>query len=158
MSDALKLGLVPRNVVALVDPVKYQTVEFTIWSADEIVRFLTLAQRADYYAFWYTALTTGMRPGELIALHWEDVGGDTLHVRRTISVVANKPVLKAYTKTKHGKRVLALPDDTSGILAELREGAEGPLVFPSRRGSFLSHRNLRRALTTYAEKAGVSTI
>jgi integrase len=126
MSDALKLGLLPRNVVALVDPVEYQTEEFTIGSAAKI---------ADYSAFWYTAPTTGMRPSELVALPWEDVGDGTLRVTHTVSVVANKPVLKSHTKTKHGKRILAQP----------REVTEGPLVFPSRRDGFLSHRNLRRA-------------
>jgi integrase len=159
MSDALKLGLVPRNVVALVDPVKYETQEFQIWSAPEIVRFLQFAQRGDYYPLFYTALTTGMRPGELIALHWEDVDGDKLFVRRTVSVVNNKPVLKQHTKTKHGKRVLTIPDDTAELLESRRAlSDEGPLVFPSRKGNFLGHGNLLRSLELYARKAEITVI
>lgn len=159
MSDALKLGLVPRNVVALVDPVKYETQEFQIWSAPEIIRFLQFAKRGDYYPLFYTALTTGMRPGELIALHWEDVDGDKLFVRRTVSVVKNKSALKQHTKTKHGKRVLTLPEDTAELLESRRAlSDESPIVFPSRKGNFLGHGNLLRSLELYALKADVTVV
>lgn len=158
MGDAAKLGLVSRNVVALVDPVKYETQEFQIWTGPEVVRFLQFVRKAEYYPFFYTALTTGMRPGELIALHWDDVQGDKLYVNRTVSVVGNKPILQSTTKTKHGRRTLTLPDDTAAILNTRRAVADGPLVFPSRLGHFLSHRNLRRSLHLYAGKADVPAI
>ena len=158
IGDAMKLGLVPRNVVALVDPVRYQAQEFKIWSAAEIVRFLEFAQRCDYYPLYYTALTTGMRPGELIALHWQDVERDKIIVRRTVSIVGNRLILKENTKTKHGRRTLDLPDDTMRILEASREAAEGPLVFPSRTGNLLGHNNLLRSLELYAGKAEVPVI
>lgn len=158
MGDAAKLGLVPRNVVALVDPVKYVAPEVEIWTAPEVVRFLQFTLKAEYYPFFYTALTTGMRPGELIALHWDDVQGAKLYVNRTVSVVGNKATLQNTTKTKNGRRTLTLPDDTAAILDTRRAVADGPLVFPSRSGGFLTHRNLRRSLHLYAGKAGVTEI
>lgn len=158
MNDATKLGLVPRNVVALVDPVKYDTPEVEIWSAPQVISFLEAARMAEYYPFYYTALTTGMRPGELIALHWVDIQGDKLYVNRTVSMVANKPILQNTTKTKHGERTLTLPVDTAELLEARRAVSDGPLVFPSRLNGFLSHRNLRRALHLYAGKASVPAI
>ena len=162
LDDALKLGVVGRNVAAAVDPVKYETEELLIWSASEVLRFLEVAEVAPYYPIFYTALTTGMRPGELIALHWEDIEGDKLHVKYTVSFAGGKPILKA-PKTKHGKRVIPLPADTVNILRQHREAQglhnlDSHLTFPARTGNFLQHRNLLRALRLYSDKADVPKI
>ena len=36
-----------------------------------------------------------MRPGKLIALPWEDIEDDKLHLEYTVSFVSGKPLLKA---------------------------------------------------------------
>ena len=162
LDDALKLGLVARNVVAAVAPVKYEKPEFQIWTAAEVVRFLEFAKASPYYPVFYTALTLGLRPGELIALHWDDVDGNKVHVRHNVSIVKNKPVLGT-PKTKRGNRILTLPDDTLEVLMQQGEAlaqdkCDSPLVFPSRTRGFLQHGNLLRTLRLYSERAEVTRV
>ena len=162
LDDALKLGLVARNVAAAVTPVKYDKPEFQIWTAAEVVKFLEFAKASPYYPLYYAALTLGMRPGELIALHWDDLDGNKVHVRHNVSIVKNKPILGA-PKTKRGNRILTLPDDTLEVLKQHREAlaqdmCNSPLVFPSRTGGFLQHGNLLRTLRLYTERAEITQV
>jgi integrase len=159
LDDAMKLELITRNVTALVDPVRYRAEEFKIWTAPEVDRFLRVALRTEYYPIYYTALTTGMRPGELIALHWEDVQGNKIRVHRGVSVVDNKPILSD-VKTLRGNRVLTIPEDTQAVLEEHQSYVPSgtKLVFPSRAGTFLGHRNIRRNIHTQASRADVPAI
>jgi integrase len=162
LDDAMKLGLLGRNVVTAVDPVKYQRPEFDIWNAQQVMKFLEATQGSRYHPLYYLALTSGMRPGELIALRWEDVSGLVIHVRRSVSLVKGKAELGG-PKTKHSNRLVDIPKDTAQVLQEhieaLREdGLDGSLVFPSRTGNLLQHGNIGRSLEAFAKQADVPVI
>lgn len=47
--------------------------EKTAWTEDEVVRFLAAVADEPDYAMWVTAVHTGMRVGELVALNFGDV-------------------------------------------------------------------------------------
>jgi len=162
LNDAMRLDLVHRNVTTAVKPVKYVKKEIVIWSGDEVLRFLEFAKHSDNYALFYTALATGMRPGELIALHWSDIEGNKIHVRHNVSIVKRKPVLGP-PKTRRGNRILSLAEDTLRVLDQHREGLllrgiESKLVFPSRKGTFLEHTNILKSLRRYIKQAGITKI
>lgn len=157
LDDAMRLGLVARNVAASVKPVKYEKAEYSIWSADEVEKFLQSAQESAYYPLFYLALTSGMRPGELIALHWVDVRGSKISVHRTLELTTGK--IKDRPKTRHGRRVIDIPEDTVSVLAEhQRYQSNSELVFPSSNHKPLNGSNIRRSLHTFAEKAEVKPI
>jgi integrase len=44
-----------------------------IWTREQCDVFLTAAEGDPFYAFFVVALTAGMRPGEVMALHWQDM-------------------------------------------------------------------------------------
>lgn len=156
LDDALKLGLVYRNVAAAVDPVKVQRQKYQIWTAHEIIQFLAHAQLSPYYPLYYLGLTVGMRPGELIALHKTDVEGRTITVSRSVSLERGKPVL-GLTKNRR-VRVLTMPEDTERVLLEHADLTDSPLVFPARGGDFVRHGNIRRSLESWAKAAEVPII
>lgn len=140
-----------------VRPLKHQRREIRVWTAQEVTAFLDacLAGAAAQYALFYTALTTGLRVGELAALEWRDVHGDSLHVRRTAGGDG--------TKTKAANRVLKLPTDTLAVLEQHRgvlaaERIGGPLVFPTASGGMVTRSNVRRALARWAGHAGVTIL
>jgi integrase len=122
---------------------------------------LRVAKDSSYYALFYLALTSGLRPGELIALHWSDITGDKVpceagkvHVRRTLETTTGK--VKDRPKTRRARRIVDIPADTVAVLAEYRQG-DG-IVFPSAQGTLLSQSNIRRSIITWSTKAKVTVI
>lgn len=66
-------GLIPRNVVKLVKPPKYEPGEPDTWSEKEVRTFLRKVQKDRLHAAWRLSLY-GLRRGEVLGLRWnEDV-------------------------------------------------------------------------------------
>jgi integrase len=120
----------------------------------------TVADVPNVYRYLFlTALKTGMRLGELLALTWGDVdlGNEAIHVRRTytdgaISVPKN-----------HEKRTVDITPDLVETLGEWwgRSGKPGnsTLVFPGTTGKYLWPMTiLRRELYPAMEAAGVPRV
>lgn len=88
LNDALRKGLVARNVCTLVDAPRMRRHHATTLSPEQAHTLLATAAREgdQLEALYVLALTTGMRQGELLALHWGDVDLDaaTLQVRGTL--------------------------------------------------------------------------
>jgi len=110
LDDAVRLGLVPRNVAALATPPAVRRRELATLSEEESRRLLDVAAGDRLEALCVLALATGMRRGELMTLKWSDVDldGTTLQVRRTIQRtpqgwVAGDP------KSRQSRRRIALP-------------------------------------------------
>lgn len=72
--------------------VKAAAPERTIWTAEQISRFLSAQREHRLYALWVVYTTTGMRRGEALALRWKDVDldGKRATVARTVGKVAGK--------------------------------------------------------------------
>lgn len=162
LEDALVLGLVSRNVAAAVKPIKYETEELKIWTAKEVRQFLTCMEGCPYYALFYTAITTGMRSGELMGLHWSDIEQDKLHIKHNISIVGGKPILTK-PKTKRSNRVITLAEDTVTVLAEHKfnktlNKIDSELVFTTKTGNYLCHSNLNRSMKNNCKRAEVTRI
>jgi integrase len=87
LDQALRWGLVPRNVSKAVDPPKAQKKEIRPLSADEARRLLEAAHGNRQEALFVLAVHCGLRQGELLGLRWEDVDleAGTLQVRRTLT-------------------------------------------------------------------------
>jgi integrase len=76
-----------------------------------------LKQRS-IYIIAATALATGMRRGELLALRWQDCDLDRATVRVEQSLETTKAGLRVKEpKTKYGRRTITLP---ASLVAELR--------------------------------------
>lgn len=82
----------------------------------QIETFLKVCQEfaQKYYAFFATAIYTGMRRGELLALEWSDI--DFKNHRITINKQIYKGIKQA-TKTNK-ERVIDIPDELVKILIE----------------------------------------
>ena len=86
---AERWGLVSRNVARLVDPPRVRRREITPLTPEQARRLIETSIEDRYRALWITALGTGLRQGELLALRWEDVDlkAGRLWVRHTLANV-----------------------------------------------------------------------
>lgn len=120
LSDAARDGLVARNVARLAHPPR--TVEPTrrALTADEVRSFVEATADDELGPFAALALATGLRRGELLALHWSDVVGSTLTVRRALARSAAGGYAEAEPKSRRARRTIVLPALAAAALERQR--------------------------------------
>lgn len=172
LDQAVKAGLLIRNVTDAVDAPRIQSPEMRVWSTQEVTRFLKAAEGDELEALWHLALTTGMRRGEILGLRWSDVdfNAGALSVRRTLSRGQTSRLEPGEPKTVAGRRRVALPGAT---VERLRRHATrqkaiwlavGPgysdrdLVFATHNGTPIHPNTLARAFARLIERAEVPSI
>lgn len=106
---ALRLGVIQRNVLDLVEVPRMRHHEMQTLSEEQAQHFLTVAYGERLEALYVVALATGMRQGELLGLHWRDVDldGASLQVRTTVHYTKAGYVFTE-PKTKYSRRRIAL--------------------------------------------------
>jgi len=151
LKQAVADGLVPRNVCEAVKPPRPQKREISPLSPEQARRFLEACKGERLEALMVLAVHTGMRQGELLGLHWEDVDLDagTIRVRRALAQTDEGPLLTAPKSAKSRRRIKSSGAGIEALKAHrLRQNAERlklgsawedqGLVFPNRTGGFLS--------------------
>lgn len=155
LSQAERWGLIVRNPAALVDTPRSPHFQFQVLSANEARRLLKEAAGDPLEALYVLAITTGMRRGELLALHWADVDLErgVLAVTGTLQRVDGRLVV-AEPKTARSRRSVTLEvhaiqalrahacSQAAARLAAGESWQEQDLVFPNRVGLPFEPRNL----------------
>jgi integrase len=125
MKTAVRWGLLDYNPVDRVDPPRVPHREMHAPDEEETARLLSAAKGSPLYPVILTAVTTGLRRGELMGLQWKDVDFDTgqLMVRRSLEETKDGLRFKQ-PKTSRSRRLVALPSVTVECLVDLREQQE----------------------------------
>jgi integrase len=170
LAQALKWGLVARNVAALVESPRIPRPMVHALAADEARALLEAARDDRFEAVYVLALNLGMRRGEILGLAWTDIDFDsrTLRVSQAMQRVGRR-LQVTEVKTERSRRLIAIPDGVvralkARHLVQLEERmAAGQrwqsigLVFTNPSGGPLEpitlHRNFKRVLA----KAGIPT-
>ncbi len=142
-SDAELWGHLSRNPATGIKAPRVPHVEMDFLTPDE-VRTLLAAADERHYALLATAVMTGMRQGELLALQWGDIDWhrQTIRVRR--SLYKGQFV---EPKSNHSVRTIAMSDRLSAILLGHQmtvEYSPYDLVFPTPTGTPMDGANLRK--------------
>ena len=157
LNQALKWGLVARNVAALVDPPRIVRHEVQPFAVEEIKELLGLFEQNRLGALYLLALTHGLRQGEALGLRWEDVDlkKKELRVRQTLQWVDGEWQF-VEPKTKQSRRGFALTEQIVKALRKHRkvqleerllaggDWKEYGLVFTTRSGKPLDGVNVTR--------------
>src|SRR5215217_9643492 len=87
LKQAVRWGLVPRNVTDEVDPPKIHKEEVRPLTNEQARKLLDTVRGDRFEALYVVAIQSGLRQGELLALRWEDVDLEAraLQVRRTLT-------------------------------------------------------------------------
>lgn len=158
LEDALKLGVVHRNVVHLVDPPRRVKREMAVYTEAQARHLLNVIAGDRLEALCVLVLATGMREGELLSLRWGDVDleRNMLTVWATLQRRTRQGLVREQAKTGHSRRTIALSEAVVGALRHHRERqvrerlqlgdvwAESNLVFPNTIGRPMDATNLRR--------------
>jgi integrase len=186
LDDAMRLGLVARNVTELVNAPRVDHREMRPLTLVEARTLLESSHgRGDrLLALWSLAIATGMRRGEVLALHWMDVDlgngngngngvgngvGGSLQVRWSLRHAHGRAIWTE-TKTRTSRRRIALsPEIVRELQAHRRRQLEerllvgeawqdNDLVFSTAIGTPLMGRNVLRSLHRLLALSGLPRI
>jgi integrase len=129
LDDAVRIGLVARNVCDAVSPPRKKHKEIQPLTPGQARKLLEAARGHPQEALFVLALATGMRRGELLGLKWQDIDftQGTLQVRRVLSRTPTKigrqtgdRYVEAETKTEKSRRKIMLADFALEVLKQHR--------------------------------------
>lgn len=163
MRRAYKFRMIRENPCSAVDKPKHTSAEANPFTVEEVKKLLSHLKGHHFYWICYTALTTGMRPGELFGLFWENVNLDEnkIHVVQQLSYTEGVKELKP-PKTKASIRTIDISDNTVNALIEqrkmlLRLGfASNEYVFCGKKGISIGRANFSSAWKVILQRAGIS--
>ncbi len=165
LSDAVRRGLVARNVALAVDPpTAHVGAEQRCWTAAELRRFLAVAADHRLFPALWLAATTGMRRGEVVGLHWTDLDLDAgrVSIRRSVTCTGYRTHTTG-VKTKTSRRCVDLDRRTVTILAAWRdhqrtEGAPGDVVFTTPDGRQIHPHVVSQTFDQLGRRAGLPRV
>ncbi len=118
---AVRQGYLGRNPCELVDPPSPKGKAMRTLTESEVRDLLLAAQGKYYYAVIYTAVSSGLRQAELLALRWRDVDiasrsisvNRTLYKRRGVTAFMEP-------KTRHSRRRVAMTPKLAEFMADYK--------------------------------------
>jgi integrase len=170
LETAVKWGLLARNVSDGVDVPHARQTEMRTWDEYEVTRFLEAARDTRYYALFHTALFTGMRRSELLALQWRDIDLHQISVNRSLHQLRDGSYVFTQPKSVKSRRTIALSPSSVLTLSEHKEEQAGiramlglpmrddDLVFATHDGKPLRPNTVSRAWRALAAHAGLKVI
>ena len=169
LDNAVKWNILARNVCDAVTPPRIPRKEKNVLAKQQAHTLLEEVRAHRLEALLTLAITTGMREGELLALHWQDVNFEdcSLQVKRAVSYLKGYGYVESEPKTAKGRRMIKLPVFVVDILMrhkvqqeeQRREvgGAwiEKDLVFTNAQGYFYSASTLRKVFRRFLVSIGL---
>jgi integrase len=171
LKTACQLGLLQRNVADNVITPKARQTEMQTWDVEEVKRFLDTARSSQYFPLFFTALYTGARRCELLALRWSDVDLllCTMSISRGLHQI-NKQYVFTQPKTNKSRRVIALSPALVQVLKDHHNKQawdkamvdikvhETNFIFSNYNDKPWRPNTISRAWVTIAKRAGVKVI
>lgn len=162
LNAAVRLKLIPFSPAAGVKKPAVPKRDMTILDADQARAVRAAAVSAPCGPLVATALGSGCRSGELLALGWADLDlrAATLAVRKALTKTKQGFALKE-PKTASGRRTVTLPPFaveslTAHKAAAMRNGLLDAPVFCTRTGGYLDAKNVLRAFRAVVKKVNKS--
>jgi integrase len=168
----MRHDLVVRNVATAEQPPRVEAEEIVILGAQDVKTLVEKLRGRAMYPLAVTALFTGIRRGELLALRWSDVELDApeklARVRRAVEETKGNLRLKT-PKTRTSARDVSLPEIVVEALREHRKRqleqrfalglgklADDALLFPALDGSLRGPRAFSKEWSDVAASIGLA--
>ena len=135
LNQAVKDRLISFNPCENCRIPKLQKKEMVILPAEKMGAYLEASKQMGVYPIFLLELTSGVRRGELLALHWSDLDVNTriLKINKQVQRI-NGELVVSEPKTENAIRSVALPQHTVDVLLEEHnKHPKSPLMFCSPR-------------------------
>ena len=132
LKKAVANDMISRNPIEYADSIKVRHNKQEPYSIEEMIKILNNVH-GWLKVFLHLAFTTGLRPGELVGLQWDDIDFEKkiIYLKRSIS----KGVVKEDTTTKNHNRLVVVADFMLDMLKRHKECSKKNIwIFPSRLG------------------------
>lgn len=168
LNQAIKWRMLATNPATLVALPKSQRRELSVLNREQANALLEAAETDRFHALWVLLLTTGMRPGEALALRWADLADGRVTIHRTLVQRAGMGRVFENPKTAKSRRSVPLLPQALSALALHRKkqaaekllfGAEYEdqgLIFANQTGGSLDMARLSRKFRKLNERARLS--
>jgi integrase len=173
--DAIEEGILGVNPIRRVERPKVTKAEQQVLSPEQCSKLMVWAEEndPDFTALWTLLLTSGMRPGEALAVRWEDLvvdestGEALLYIRRALK---RDGEVEAFGKTEGSTKPISLPamtvtslqrhkvrQNTLALRAGSRYERQG-WIFSNKYGNILDPAKVRNRWKAACRKAGVPAV
>ena len=169
LDQAVRFTLVQSNICRAVTPPRREAAKPALWSSDQAVAFLAIAESDSLSPLWHLLLLEGMRRGEALGLRWRDINWErgTAHISQSVraGVAKGEAVIQPRTKTSAGARTVKLTARTLTVLkahrtaqAERRLAAsfwhDHDLILCTGKGTPFNPGNIRKRFDALVERSG----
>jgi integrase len=175
LKNAVRTGLVVRNIAESVDAPKGVHREVQTMSETDIHLFLDRARDTEYFTLFYLYLFTGCRRSELLALRWKDTNLELheMSINRSMQYLrrAKERITFKEPKTRNSRRTIALSPSTVEMLDDhyqkqkqrrkslkLPEITSDDLVFSHYDGSPMLPQSVTQAWERMAKRTGLKGV
>lgn len=167
---SVRWGWVTQNPVRYLEIPEGPRRPPTVWDAEDARQFFRTVGDHRLFALFYTAVATGMRSGELLALPWDHVLWDAHRILVTQALIrTDHGNVIDRTKSDRSQRWVPLTASCATVLhahqdhlaverKKTRRYEDRGLVFPSTRGTLLDPRNVLRDFRRFQEESHVPII
>jgi len=162
LGQAMKWGLVMRNVADLVEKPIVKRKAPEIWSTEQINIFLKAVKDHRFYPIYVLAVAGGFREGEVLGIHFEDIDWQNgiINVRHAVQYLIGKGVVLTEPKTEKAKRPVPLPEFALRVLKDHcdSQNRNQGFIFITSNLTPYSPRNLIRHFKQVIEETGLPEI
>jgi integrase len=118
---AVRWGWLAANPCERVDAPRYHPNRKEMWSSAELCAFLDGTRDHWMHAFWMVGVSSGARPGELLALTRDDLDliAGIMKISKSVQRIGGERVTTT-PKTRAGRRVITLPGEAGAALRDWR--------------------------------------
>lgn len=159
LEQAMKWGLVVRNVCDLVDSPKPANKAPATWTVEQSKRFLEQVKDSRFFPMYCLAYI-GLREGEILGLSVSDFSREahSITIRQALSYLPGKGLVISEPKTEASKRTIKLPDFVYEALRDHPLKENQTLLFVTSANTPFSPRNFFRDFKEQAKAAGLPEI
>ena len=152
---AVRYGWLANNPCDRVEPPRYQPKRKIMWSVSELRIFLESAREHRMFPLWFTAICSGARLGELLALTWADISveGNAIQINKARQRINGKWIITE-PKTARSNRIVVVPQAVIEAIQETTASAKQwkERVFP------WCHERVEKELKEECDRLGLPRI